>query len=102
MQSVCTLISQIVVDIPDIFCLAQIKVDFPWWDELHSFWMELPNYNLIGVMNSTALTANKCLESFKSLLYGTVDADLEEWVKGWASNMGDVDPKGDLDMVHEA
>jgi hypothetical protein len=24
---------------------AGIRADWPWWDDLHSFWRELPNYN---------------------------------------------------------
>ncbi|KAF9506508.1 hypothetical protein BS47DRAFT_1399459 [Hydnum rufescens UP504] len=31
---------------------AEIKKTFPWWDEFHAFWMDLPNYNPIDVINS--------------------------------------------------
>jgi hypothetical protein len=34
-------------------CLPdEIREKFPWWDELHGFWRELPNYNPIGVQSS--------------------------------------------------
>lgn len=29
------------------FCL-----EWPFWDDLHAFWSELPNYNPIGVTNA--------------------------------------------------
>jgi hypothetical protein len=25
--------------------IAGIHADWPWWDDLHAFWCELPNYN---------------------------------------------------------
>jgi hypothetical protein len=25
--------------------IAGIRADWPWWDDLHAFWRELPNYN---------------------------------------------------------
>jgi hypothetical protein len=31
----------------------KIKDSFPYWDKLDGFWCELPNYNPIGVSNST-------------------------------------------------
>ncbi|KAK7022504.1 hypothetical protein R3P38DRAFT_2780517 [Favolaschia claudopus] len=36
--------------------IEKIKEEFPHWDELHSFWRELPNYNPIGVSNSSGGT----------------------------------------------
>ncbi|KAJ7187546.1 hypothetical protein GGX14DRAFT_306442, partial [Mycena pura] len=30
----------------------EVREEFPWWDELHAFWRELPNYNPIGVQSS--------------------------------------------------
>ncbi|KAJ7015924.1 hypothetical protein C8F04DRAFT_1283893, partial [Mycena alexandri] len=30
----------------------EVRDDFPWWDELHGFWRELPNYNPVGVQSS--------------------------------------------------
>ncbi|KAJ6550644.1 hypothetical protein DFH09DRAFT_1366660 [Mycena vulgaris] len=30
----------------------EVREKFPWWDELHGFWRELPNYNPIGVQSS--------------------------------------------------
>ncbi|KIJ30952.1 hypothetical protein M422DRAFT_92853, partial [Sphaerobolus stellatus SS14] len=35
--------------ITDVICH-----DFPFWDDLHAFWCELPNYNPIAVTNSEA------------------------------------------------
>jgi hypothetical protein len=32
--------------------LGKIREDWPWWDELHSFWRELPNYNPVGIQSS--------------------------------------------------
>jgi len=29
-------------------------VEWPYWDDLHGFWSELPNYNPVGVSTSTA------------------------------------------------
>ncbi|KAJ7769585.1 hypothetical protein DFH07DRAFT_735829, partial [Mycena maculata] len=31
---------------------SELASAFPWWDELHAFWRELPNYNPIGVQSS--------------------------------------------------
>ncbi|KAJ7497809.1 hypothetical protein B0H11DRAFT_1639326, partial [Mycena galericulata] len=31
---------------------AEIRNDWPWWDQLHGFWRELPNYNPVGVQSS--------------------------------------------------
>ncbi|KAJ6573445.1 hypothetical protein DFH09DRAFT_851500, partial [Mycena vulgaris] len=30
----------------------EVREKFPWWDELHGFWRELPNYNPISVQSS--------------------------------------------------
>ncbi|KAJ7114784.1 hypothetical protein C8R44DRAFT_880859 [Mycena epipterygia] len=30
----------------------EVREEFPWWDDLHAFWRELPNYNPIGVQSS--------------------------------------------------
>ena len=35
-----------------ICCPAGIRADWPWWDDLHAFWRELPNYNPHGVQSS--------------------------------------------------
>ncbi|KAJ7712075.1 hypothetical protein B0H14DRAFT_2547008, partial [Mycena olivaceomarginata] len=32
--------------------IDKVRDDFPWWDELHAFWRELPNYNPVGVQSS--------------------------------------------------
>ncbi|KAJ7213871.1 hypothetical protein GGX14DRAFT_392646 [Mycena pura] len=32
-------------------CL-EIREEWPWWDDLHTFWRELPNYNPIRVQSS--------------------------------------------------
>ncbi|KAJ7659684.1 hypothetical protein DFH06DRAFT_989406, partial [Mycena polygramma] len=31
---------------------CKIRDDWPWWDDLHAFWRELPSYNPIGVQSS--------------------------------------------------
>lgn len=30
----------------------EIRAEWPWWDDFHSFWRELPNYNPVGVQSS--------------------------------------------------
>ncbi|PPQ95101.1 hypothetical protein CVT25_011531 [Psilocybe cyanescens] len=38
----------------DLANLVESIIDkWPWWKEFHSFWHELPNYNPIGVSNSS-------------------------------------------------
>lgn len=32
--------------------LDSFRADWPWWDNLHAFWWELPNYNTIGISSS--------------------------------------------------
>ncbi|KAJ7862337.1 hypothetical protein B0H14DRAFT_3863136 [Mycena olivaceomarginata] len=32
--------------------IGEFRRDWPWWDDLHSFWRELPNYNPVGVQSS--------------------------------------------------
>ncbi|KAF8522020.1 hypothetical protein JB92DRAFT_2558186, partial [Gautieria morchelliformis] len=32
--------------------LDAIREDFPFWDDLHPMWRELPNYNAVGVTSS--------------------------------------------------
>ncbi|KAJ7443069.1 hypothetical protein B0H11DRAFT_2204324 [Mycena galericulata] len=32
--------------------LGDIRSKWPWWDDLHPFWRELPNYNPVGVQSS--------------------------------------------------
>ncbi|KAJ7836701.1 hypothetical protein B0H14DRAFT_2589599 [Mycena olivaceomarginata] len=32
--------------------IDRIRIEWPWWDDLHSFWRELPSYNPIGVQSS--------------------------------------------------
>jgi hypothetical protein len=31
---------------------ASIRSEWPWWDDLHGFWRQLPNYNALGVQSS--------------------------------------------------
>ncbi|GLB38029.1 hypothetical protein LshimejAT787_0410800 [Lyophyllum shimeji] len=33
---------------------AKIRAEWPFWDDLHGFWSELPNYNPVGVTSSIA------------------------------------------------
>ncbi|KAK7022515.1 hypothetical protein R3P38DRAFT_2532783 [Favolaschia claudopus] len=32
--------------------VALIRAQWPWWDDFHSFWRELPRYNPVGVQSS--------------------------------------------------
>jgi hypothetical protein len=32
--------------------VAGIRAEWPWWDSLHGYWRELPNYNPQGVQSS--------------------------------------------------
>ncbi|KAJ7120058.1 hypothetical protein C8R44DRAFT_529464, partial [Mycena epipterygia] len=32
--------------------IEEIRESWPWWDDLHGFWRELPNYNPVGVQSS--------------------------------------------------
>lgn len=32
--------------------IDSFRADWPWWDDLHVFWRELPNYNTVGVSSS--------------------------------------------------
>ncbi|KAJ7074852.1 hypothetical protein B0H15DRAFT_957044 [Mycena belliarum] len=32
--------------------IGEVRDSWPWWDDLHAFWRELPNYNPIGVQSS--------------------------------------------------
>ncbi|KAI0267946.1 hypothetical protein BGY98DRAFT_883539, partial [Russula aff. rugulosa BPL654] len=34
--------------------IEKIRKEWPFWDDLHAFWSELPNYNPVGVSTSTA------------------------------------------------
>jgi hypothetical protein len=31
--------------------LAGIQSEWPWWDDLHTFWRQLPNYDALGVQS---------------------------------------------------
>jgi hypothetical protein len=35
-----------------MFFTAGIRSEWPWWDDLHAYWRELPNYNPQGVQSS--------------------------------------------------
>ena len=43
----CTWITQ-----TNVFHTAGIRSEWPWWDDLHAYWRELPNYNPQGVQSS--------------------------------------------------
>ncbi|EKM49372.1 uncharacterized protein PHACADRAFT_33447 [Phanerochaete carnosa HHB-10118-sp] len=38
--------------------LAKIHAEWPFWDDLHLWWKELPNYNPIEILNSTASSSH--------------------------------------------
>ncbi|KAJ7131096.1 hypothetical protein C8R44DRAFT_594956, partial [Mycena epipterygia] len=39
------------LDLIDVY-IPWIRESWPWWDDLHGFWRELPNYNPVGVQSS--------------------------------------------------
>ena len=39
---------------PETVDIASIKEEWPFWDDLHAMWKELPNYRPIGVSNSSS------------------------------------------------
>jgi hypothetical protein len=39
---------------PNEWITERIRAEWPYWDDLHGFWSELPNYNPVGVSTSTA------------------------------------------------
>ncbi|KAF9503366.1 hypothetical protein BS47DRAFT_1369582 [Hydnum rufescens UP504] len=57
--------------------IVEIKKTFPWWDDFHSFWMDLLNYNPIGVTNSSTVTAEEHSDAFRGLLAGNQDTGLK-------------------------
>ena len=40
------------MDYANTFCTAGIRSEWPWWDDLHAYWRELPNYNPQSVQSS--------------------------------------------------
>ncbi|KAF9510213.1 hypothetical protein BS47DRAFT_1364692 [Hydnum rufescens UP504] len=67
---------------------AKIKKTFPWWDEFHAFWMDLLNYNPIGMINSASATAEQHTDMFKELLAGEQDMGLKVDVGGLLAGDG--------------
>jgi hypothetical protein len=57
---------------------ASIVSEWPWWKDFHSFWRELPNYNLIAVTTSTPGVdhASQAAAIFESTGHGDVDDTL--------------------------
>jgi hypothetical protein len=47
---------------------ARIKAEWPFWEDLHVMWKELPNYRVIGVSNSSS--GQDLAEDALDLLFG--------------------------------
>ncbi|KAJ7461450.1 hypothetical protein FB451DRAFT_1371191 [Mycena latifolia] len=100
--------------------LDEIRSKWPWWDDLHPFWSELPNYNPVGVQSSEPGVdhAGDALSLFEpsagatsededvddpSSMLGAEDIDLEDDGGDYKSHESDPDEEsddGDLDVRH--
>jgi hypothetical protein len=84
---------------------AGIRSEWPWWDDLHAFWRELPNYNPQGVQSSEPGTmhASDAADLFFAAaedeeVENDIDAD-EQDVDKWDSRGGSPVDEGDQDMI---
>ena len=55
-----------------LLSLASIRNEWPWWDDLHAFWRQLPNYNTVSMQSSEPGTQH-ALEA--EALFAPVDED---------------------------
>ena len=90
-----------------LYIVAGICSEWPWWDDLHAFWRELPNYNPVGVQSSEPGTMHA---SDAAALFFAADKDQEfeddivdaegegeEHDIGWDSRGGSPVVEGDQD-----
>ncbi|KAJ7476798.1 hypothetical protein FB451DRAFT_1397032 [Mycena latifolia] len=63
--------------------IEEIRQEWPWWDDLHAFWRELPNYNPVGVQSSEPGTdhASAAADIFDARAAGS-DTEPETLVDG--------------------
>jgi len=101
----------IYIDYTNVFHTAGIRSEWPWWDDLHAYWRELPNYNPQGVQSSEPGTmhgsdaaalfsaANEDEElEIENVLDGGGVGD-EQDVDGWDSGGGSPVDEGDQDAI---
>ncbi|KAH9921836.1 hypothetical protein B0H21DRAFT_754970 [Amylocystis lapponica] len=74
--------------------IARIRSDWPFYDDLHSIWCELPNYNPLGVSNSEA---GKDHSKNAEVLFKAVSEAAEDDA-GTGSGMDDVEPEENIDV----
>jgi hypothetical protein len=71
---------------------AGIHADWPWWDDLHTFWCELPNYNPHSVQSSDPGFQHAAdaagLFSMPAGEDGDEDAPADGGSPGWNSRIG--------------
>ena len=95
-----------------MFFTAGIRSEWPWWDDLHAYWRELPNYNPQGVQSSEPGTMHASdaaalffpADEDEEIDYdidegGQGDADEQDVVDGWDSRGGSPVDEGDPDAI---
>ncbi|KAJ7851212.1 hypothetical protein B0H13DRAFT_2400067 [Mycena leptocephala] len=75
--------------------IGKIREDWPWWDELHSFWRELPNYNPVGIQSSEPGTDHA---AEASNLFQTARDELEHDGSEDYGRYSDVDEEEEEDL----
>ncbi|KAJ6471178.1 hypothetical protein DFH09DRAFT_1220511 [Mycena vulgaris] len=79
--------------------LDAIRAKWPWWDDLHPFWRELPNYNPVGVQSSGTDHASDAQSLFQSSAANSDDEDEED---GRSATSRARDDKNDDEGDHES
>src|ERR1700678_3934964 len=92
-----------------MFFAAGIHSEWPWWDDLHAYWRELPNYNPQGVQSSEPGTMHA---SDAAALFLPADEDEEDEydvdgegrgdeqdIDGWDSREASPVDEGDQDAI---
>ncbi|KAJ7195660.1 hypothetical protein GGX14DRAFT_474648 [Mycena pura] len=81
--------------------LDDICSKWPWWDDLHAFWRELPNYNPVGVQSSEPGTDHA--SDAEALFQPPVPTeDEEEEGRSITSMAGDDNDDGADDQSHKS